>query len=1140
MKKTLKTTATGHRTFTLAKRLMPAGFALAWLGFGTAIFALQREDSQDAALAGRVKQLCRSYIAGFGSDQTHLVYHCRLDGPGGIDALASPAEIAAGTVRGRPLPYGYGSGIQDMALENGQFLYALCEAHRATGDPELARMAGWVFQGLRLVATVSPEPGFVPRGPHPDGKSYYADSSRDQHAAMAEALWRYGRSSLATDDDRRFIARELDEMARRLQRNGWAIMVEDGGRVAHVGFTWKQSTSIGAVSLLSFLAMTADATDDPHWRRTYREFSEEKDGFRWNELLAPEVAGRWKPFTLYSNQFSQALAVLCRSEADEERRRRISQLLENLARRAMHSNVFDPAYWRRLDWAGEASEDRIIGRLRPLGLTPDRQPTVVDLFDAFDPGLWQPEKANVRYLGDKLLFGIPTAAFHKALLADDDELIGEIAPHVRRMVDIMLEHGQGYHVGENFNRTVVLGLLLLAAESRGANTESPTGDSAGQADSANGEELSMCGEELSILNELGVGACMDAEVVGRMLYVIGRGKLHVADVSDAASPKLVGSLGGLGHVRQLCVKHGVAYVTAREDGLFLVDVTTPDRPRLLSHYDTVELATGIAVSGDVAFVACRTAGVELVDVSDPAGPRHLSTVRTGEAQSVDARDGILYAGVWGSLELVVCDASDPRKPSLIARAELDGYGDGVDVRGDYCYVATGHHSRESPRKNPGDPGYGKGHGLEIFDVSDPARPQLVGRVKFPPLYRLGMDMWGVTATDGHAFVADTYNGVFVVDISDPSEPRIVARRQLPLVEGRDDPSPVGGFAVGDGTIYAAGAWSDLHVIEAPMARHVLPEADRAAQIPPPAEPEPDPRFRVYKPGGQVHAVAFDGDVAFVAAGMDGLHAVSVSAEIERLQKYPSDGFAFGAAVFDRKVYVAEGTGGLSIWEHSGHGKLEPKGRYRAENESIRQVVVPPPGRFAILHVGPSTLHILNVTDPANPVRVLRDSQLGLFYCSPLPQGLLDDRYTCCHWHVSGLYWYDLTGETPKPTGRRYPFRIGSRNGVAFFDGRALATCLSGYALLSPDESRPPDELPIQRIPKLAFHGKPTVEGTMLYVSDRYTGRVTAIDIADPTNPQLTAQIDLPEHPGLVVVHNGVPVIPAGYQGLVIWEEWNGD
>lgn len=1112
-----------------AGRSVTVGLFAAWLGFGLAALGAEPEGRQGTTFAGQVKRLLQSYVAGFGSRHTQVVYHHRLDGPRGIDALSSPAEIAAGTVNGRPLPYGYGSGVQDVALENGQLLFALCEAYEATGDPGLAETARWVFQGLKLVATVSPEPGFVPRGPHPDGRSYYKDSSRDQHAALAEALWRYGRSPLATGDDRRFVASELDEMGRRLQRNDWKILVEDRSRVAHVGFSWKQATSIGAISLLSFLAMTADATGDPHWQEVYRRYSEEKDGYRWSQLLHPHAVENWKPFTLYSNQFAQALAVLKRAEPDGERRKQISQLLRRLARRAMQSNVFDPTCWRRLDWAGNATDEQSEARLRPLGLSLAQPSTVADLFGAFDPSWWQAENADVRYVGGKLCFGIPTAAFHNVLLAEDEEVIAEVAPHVRRMVDVMLTSGHNHHAGENFNRAVVLGLLLVASDARKVNAEKLHQPDVKQADSPYGSELPIVGE-------LGVGPCMDAAVDAHTLYVIGGGRLHVADVSNAKSPKVIGKLGGLGHVRQICVDRGVAYITAREDGLFLVDVSQPARPRLLSHYDTIELATGIAVSGQVAFVACRTAGVELVDVSDPTQPMHLSTVRTGEAQSVDARDGILYAGVWAARELVICDASNPRKPAVIARARLDGYGDGVDVRGTYCYVATGHHSGASPREKPDDPGFGRGHGLEIFDVADPAKPQFLARVKLPRFYRLGMDMWDVIVTERFAFVADTYNGVFVVDVCQPSKPKIVARRQLPLVADSNDPSPVGGLAVGHGVIYAAGAWSDLHVIEAFTAQPVVPEPDRAPDIPPRAEPPPDPRFRVYKPKGQVHAAAFDEEVALAAAGMDGLHAVELFPEIRRLKHYPTSGFAFDVAVFDGHVFVAEGTGGLSIWKHSGGGKLVPEGRYLAGGESIRQVAVPPPGRFAVLHVGPNTLQIVDVRDPTNPVRVLRDSHLGLFYCAPIARGLLEGRYTCCHWHVSGLYWYDLAGERPEPTGEHYPFRIGSRNGVAFLDRHALATCGGGYVLLSQDETRPPDELPIYRLPELKIQGKPTIEGKTLYASDRYAGRVVAVDVSDAKRPRLVGQLELAEHPGLVVVHDGVPVIPGGYQGLLVWDD----
>jgi hypothetical protein len=291
------------------------------------------------------------------------------------------------------------------------------------------------------------------------------------------------------------------------------------------------------------------------------------------------------------------------------------------------------------------------------------------------------------------------------------------------------------------------------------------------------------GPELPILRNLGLGGSMDATVEGDTLYVIGRGNLHVADISQPTQPKNIGQLTDLGNTRQIEIHRGVAYVTAREDGLFVIDITHREAPTLMYHYDSIELATGIALSGDVAFIACRTAGVELVDISNPRRPVHLSTVRTGEAQSVVARNGVLYAGVWGSRELVICDVSDPYRPTVISKTPVDGYGDGVAVRGNYCFVATGHHAR-GWRRDEGktSPQHGAGHGLEIFDVSDPAKPQFVSRIKTRRFYRIGMDMWDVIPVGDYVFLGDTYNGVFVVDISDIKKPRFVGHRQLAPVQ----------------------------------------------------------------------------------------------------------------------------------------------------------------------------------------------------------------------------------------------------------------------------------------------------------------------------------------------------------------------
>ena len=65
----------------------------------------------------------------------------------------------------------------------------------------------------------------------------------------------------------------------------------------------------------------------------------------------------------------------------------------------------------------------------------------------------------------------------------------------------------------------------------------------------------------------------------------------------------MGKLENVRNLRQIAARGDVAYITAREDGLFVVDVTDRTAPKLLSHYDTIEFATGIALKDQYAFVA---------------------------------------------------------------------------------------------------------------------------------------------------------------------------------------------------------------------------------------------------------------------------------------------------------------------------------------------------------------------------------------------------------------------------------------------------------------------------------------------------------------------------------------------------------
>ncbi len=645
-----------------------------------------------------------------------------------------------------------------------------------------------------------------------------------------------------------------------------------------------------------------------------------------------------------------------------------------------------------------------------------------------------------------------------------------------------------------------------------------------------GHDEQLFGKRLAYRKVDNVGACIAAEVVGNRLYAIGRGVFYALDITTPAKPKLLGQLSGLGTTRQLFIKDNIAYVTARQDGLWLVDISDPAKPSLISHYDTVEMATGIWVSGSVGFIATRCYGVEIVDVSNPRKVRHVSTLKTGEAQSCWARDGLLYIGDWAPRKLLVADVKNPRQPVIVGEGLLDGYGDGGCLRGKYCFAATGHHSR-APTKEEAE---GKGHGLEIFDVSNPQQPVFVSRVKFPVHYSIFNDMWRARVAGDHCVVADTNNGLFVVNIRDIAKPVIVAHAQLPFEPKREMFDPVGGVALGDGVIYAAGIYTGLYVVPAKgLAQPVVTEPDTPPVLPPATEGD-TPEFLVYRPDGQVHAVAIQGDIAWIACGAAGIQAVKLGDKLAPVTIHRTKDEVCYVNLSGNRLYTAENKGGMAIYEIQPDLRLKELGGLTVSGQGVKQVVAPAPGRFALFHCGSATAHIADVSDPAKPKLIFSDGQVGLFYGDQLVDKLFDGRYLCAYWQRSGPAWYDITGDKPALAGNTPDTtRYGWTDGACAFGEKLLVIKRSKYALLEPNERRNMSDLPSYGVPGLSFRGRPSVGGSLLASSSRHQREVWVFDITDIKKPRLKRHYSLSGHPGACGFWNGRVVIPAGYQGLLL-------
>lgn len=664
-------------------------------------------------------------------------------------------------------------------------------------------------------------------------------------------------------------------------------------------------------------------------------------------------------------------------------------------------------------------------------------------------------------------------------------------------------------------------------------------------------DASLYGPKLEIVASLPVGPVIDVAMHRGMLYFIGGyhtgGTLSVADISQPGNPRIVATLTGLGNLRQIECAGDFAYIAARDDGMYVVDLSVPTKPVLRYHYDTLEKATGMAVAHPIAAVGNRHYGVELIDVSDPDRPRFLGDpIGAKEVQSVDLHHGYLYAGVWASREVITADVRDFRHGKVTHRNALDGYGDGVRVAGDFLFAATGHHAPAFTQQHhappgPGEVGHGAGHGLEIFSLADPAKPQFLARIKTPNFYRGVPDLWSVESAKQVAVVADTFNGVFVVDVSAPRTPKFTGHTRLPWLSERKDFDAVAAVALGDGVIYAAGYYSGLYTIACPTVSPApsRTEGSRLRAPAPAATIVSEGDVVRYQPEGQVRAAVLIGEHrAALAAGNGGIHLVEYRPQFRVLSITPTKEIVYDVAVRGNMLYAAESTAGVSAWEIGRDFKLTLKGRYTAPGISAQQIVVPDGHPYALIAnhgLYSYRFDILDISAPEAMRLVLSERSMGMFSTGNISPRLQAGRYAAVHWHAGGPLWFDLGGEKPVRLTDPEAVRRQFMNGVAIApDGRILALHRGGYDVVAMNDPRPLAGMTPVRLPGgETLAGVPTFAGNILLLAAGPQKRVCAVDVADPRAPKPIETIATRGNPSRIVGGNGYMLIPEGRRGLSV-------
>ncbi len=265
--------------------------------------------------------------------------------------------------------------------------------------------------------------------------------------------------------------------------------------------------------------------------------------------------------------------------------------------------------------------------------------------------------------------------------------------------------------------------------------------------------------------------------------------------------------------------------------------------------------------------------------------------------------GWSYAWVAaGGDGLRIYDIHDPASPQLVATlATHDARA--VAIQADRVYIADGE------------------HGLQIADASEPLRPALLGS-------RTTEEACDVVVRGNYAYVADGARGLRVIDVSDPRRPERVASYDCPDARA---------VAAAGQRVLVADRRAGLFILDVSLPEKPVLLGSLATE--------------------QAQDLAVEGDLAFVADGPKGLKIIDVEnpAAPRLLGSYDTTD-ARGIAVRGHYAFLADGQGGLRILDVS-----DPRRPVQFEMEEVRgaaAVAVQEDHVFLAHQAGLSVLRVL--------------------------------------------------------------------------------------------------------------------------------------------------------------------------------------
>lgn len=417
---------------------------------------------------------------------------------------------------------------------------------------------------------------------------------------------------------------------------------------------------------------------------------------------------------------------------------------------------------------------------------------------------------------------------------------------------------------------------------------------------------------------------------------VGRAGLDTYDLSDLTAPTYLGNapplvipLHGNGEFNALGVD-GVRGVAgeALSDTFQTLDLSNPSAPHAVAPITAFERVSQVMMRGDRAYGLHRSyrGTLAIVDISDLSQPVALGSRETS-AELIAVAEPYVYE-LQALFGLTVVDASDPQDMLEVGGVTLPWAFDFADVWGS-ALIAS--HDRT----------------LVFFNVADPTSPVVAAEID------LDYDTTSIAVANPYLVAGRSNRGVGIYDVSVPEYPVEIG--------AVDTPGVTRGVEAADGIVWVADDWAGVEAIDLsdPTAPRILDFLDTP---------------------GTARAVEVENGLVYVADGTEGLRILDGTQlpGIVELGSLDTPGVALNVDVVGDRAYIADWHGGLRIVDVSNPEVPVEIGTWESV---IRVADVVVHGSVAFIASEFYDLSI-DVSDPSSPM--VQDI-LATGFLSPLPQ-----------------------------------------------------------------------------------------------------------------------------------------------------------